>query len=382
MSRRIGLDIGGANLKISDGVRSYARPFPLWRSPERLTEQLRLLVEEFTCQEQTALDAQRSTLNALPSVAATMTGELADCFDSRRSGVAFILDSLERACRGRELSLWCTAGEFLTVGQAREFPMLVAAANWHALATWAGRMAPTASALLIDIGSTTTDIVPIENGLPMPAGRTDPERLRSGELVYLGMRRTPVCSLVSEVPLRGESVPVAREVFSTTWDAALLLEVETGNRGQEKEARNKTLPSANLPPQPSTLNPQPSTLNPQPSTDTADDRPATPEHAARRLARQLCCDRDELTTEELTAMARRIRSVQITRIADGMRQVLARMPASPSAILLTGEGERLAEEMLTARFPELETVERIRMSRILGNDHSTAACAYALSQLP
>lgn len=216
----------------------------------------------------------------------------------------------------------------------------------------------------------------------MPAGRTDPERLRSGELVYLGTRRTPVCSLVSNVPLRGENVSVAREVFSTTWDAALLLEVETGDRGQEKGARNKTLPSSPLPHFPSSnLPPRPSTLNPHPSPGTADGRPATRECAARRLARQLCCDRDELSADELTEIAQHIRSAQIAYIAAGVRQVLKRMSALPTTILLTGEGEPLAEAMLSTRFPELENVERISMSQILGREHSTAACAYALSQL-
>ena len=32
--------------------------------------------------------------------------------------------------------------------------------------------------------------------VPMPTGRTDPERLASGELVYTGVRRTPACALL------------------------------------------------------------------------------------------------------------------------------------------------------------------------------------------
>src|SRR5256885_9284124 len=51
-------------------------------------------------------------------------------------------------------------------------------------------------ALLLDTGSTTTDIIPMINGVPVPVGRTDPHRLGTGELVYTGVRRTPVCAVL------------------------------------------------------------------------------------------------------------------------------------------------------------------------------------------
>src|SRR5947208_2344005 len=79
---------------------------------------------------------------------------------------------------------------------ARRQWLRTAAANWLATAVWAGRFAPEGAALLIDAGSTTTDIVPLWNGRPMPLGLTDPDRLRTGELVYTGARRTPVCALL------------------------------------------------------------------------------------------------------------------------------------------------------------------------------------------
>jgi len=67
-----------------------------------------------------------------------------------------------------------------------------AAANWLALATYAGRLAPRGPAVLLDVGSTTTDVIPLQDGTPVPRGRTDPERLESKELVYTGVRRTPL----------------------------------------------------------------------------------------------------------------------------------------------------------------------------------------------
>src|SRR5438552_12194660 len=94
--------------------------------------------------------------------------------------------------------------------------MRAAAANWLALAAYAGRFAPTGTALLVDVGSTTTDLVPLLGGAPVPCGNTDAERLLHRELVYTGVRRTPLCALLGETG--------AAELFATTLDAYLLLE--------------------------------------------------------------------------------------------------------------------------------------------------------------
>ena len=73
-------------------------------------------------------------------------------------------------------------------------PSLAAAANWLALATAAARFVADGRGLLIDIGSTTTDLIPLDQGKVVVQGRTDTERLRTGELVYAGIRRTPICA--------------------------------------------------------------------------------------------------------------------------------------------------------------------------------------------
>src|SRR5262249_56241103 len=99
---------------------------------------------------------------------------------------------------------------------ARQTELQVAAAKWLALAPYAGRLVPEGSALLHDIGSPTTDIVPLHNSKPIPHGRTDPERLRCGELIYTGVRRTPLCALLGP---RG-----AAELFATTLDAYIILD--------------------------------------------------------------------------------------------------------------------------------------------------------------
>ncbi len=68
-------------------------------------------------------------------------------------------------------------------------PLTVAASNWVATALVVADEVP--DAILIDMGSTTTDIIPIVGGVVRAIGLTDPDRLASGELVYTGALRTP-----------------------------------------------------------------------------------------------------------------------------------------------------------------------------------------------
>src|SRR5262245_36666371 len=145
----LGLDIGGANLKAAhiDGA-AYFQPFALWKHPELLADAVREILAKFPL---------------FDLLAVTMTGELCDCFETKRQGVEAILDAVVAAAAKLPIRVWRTDGRLVTPAEAISTPRLTAAANWHALATFAGRFAATGSALLIDIGSTTTDIIPLLN---------------------------------------------------------------------------------------------------------------------------------------------------------------------------------------------------------------------------
>ena len=43
--------------------------------------------------------------------------------------------------------------------------------------------------LLVDMGSTTTDLIPLHDGAVTAKGYTDTQRLASDELLYIGVRR-------------------------------------------------------------------------------------------------------------------------------------------------------------------------------------------------
>jgi probable H4MPT-linked C1 transfer pathway protein len=326
MSRAVlGLDIGGANLKAAhtDGT-ARSVPFALWKDPAGLPDALRSLA---------------ASMPPADCLAVTMTGELCDCFESKRQGVYALLAAAEAAASGKPVRVWRSDGRFVDLATARKTPLQVAAANWLALAKFAGRFAPKGPALLIDIGSTTTDIVPLVNGRPVPKGRTDPERLRCSELVYLGVRRTPLCAL------RGD---LAAEWFATTQDLFLILKW--------------------LPEEPA-------------NRDTPDGRPATRAAAHARLARMLCGDLETTTEEERGKLANILLLSAVYRLKTPMEVVAEkRLPGPPETVILSGEGDFLAHVVLQEQkaFPPCRPVQFVQE---LGAERSKAACAYAVAVL-
>ena len=130
-------------------------------------------------------------------MAVTMTAELADCFATKREGVAFVLDAFQTAFPEIDPWVYGVDGRFRSAAAARQRPLEVAAANWMASARFVARN--VADALLLDVGSTTADVIPIVAGRAAARGQTDPDRLRTGELVYTGALRTPICTTCSRV---------------------------------------------------------------------------------------------------------------------------------------------------------------------------------------
>ena len=320
----LGLDIGGANLKAatSEG-RALSVPFALWREPQALPDRLRDLLRQ------------------VPhgGLAVTMTGELCDCFGTKREGVNAILDAVVKAAPGTPTKVWSTTGQLVTVAEARADAQRVAAANWQALATFAGRFAPDGAALLIDIGSTTTDIIPLWNGKPRPKGRTDYERLHSSELVYTGVRRTPLCAVMN--------TRVAAELFATMHDVYLLLK--------------------KLPEEPE-------------NRDTADGRPATIACAHARLARMLCSDHEHLSVAKAIRLARAAHEFQVHEIGRAVQIVADALPAPPLVVIISGGGEFLARAALKA-VAKPRGYRVISLGRKSSPGVSAAACAYALAVL-
>jgi probable H4MPT-linked C1 transfer pathway protein len=327
----LALDIGGANLKYSDGGRFVgAQPFALWRHPERLADALRQLTADGP---------------AVRGYAVTMTGELADCFASKAEGVAFILDAVRQAIGNRPLAVYLTDGRLVAPEIAILQPLLAAASNWHVLARFVGRYAADGWAVLLDVGSTTCDVIPISQGQPSPVGWDDTSRLLSGELVYTGVERSPVCGLAGRSVYRGQSCPLAQELFATARDVYLIL-------GQLAEVPE--------------------------DCDTADGRPATRAAAIGRLGRMICADQSQFTADDAAAMARDLAEQQIRQVSAAARQVVSRLPAPPQTAIVSGHGEFLARRVLAGIASAARVVS---LADELGPEIARAAPAHALATL-
>ena len=152
-----------------------------------------------------------------------MTAELCDCFPTKTVGVNTVLDAVVAGIPGRSIVVWGVDGKFHSMAEVRRQPQLSAAANWLALAILAARSIPDSRGLLIDIGSTTTDLIPLDRGRVAARGKSDTERLQTGELVYAGSAERQPARWRLSYPFRGVATGLAAEIFASGLDVYLML---------------------------------------------------------------------------------------------------------------------------------------------------------------
>lgn len=324
----LGLDIGSSHLKLADGsgfARAY--PFSLSKDSQSLTPRLRMAIAE---------------LPGCSHLAVTMSGEAAHCFSSKTDGVHFILQAVQEASDGRHTRVYLVDGRMVVPPIAERNPLAAASANWHALGRLVGRIVESGPALLVDVGSTTTDIVPLQDGMPMSKGTTDIERLMSRELVYTGIERSPVCALIRSAPYRGDECPIAHELFATADDVYVIL-----GDVREDSARRTTV----------------------------DGRPATKRCARIRLGRMISADPESFNHRDAVSIAQAAADAQVRMIAEAVEQVIRSGPA-PETVVLSGQGEFLAGRAL--RRIGLEA-DKISLTKSLGGLVSRCATAHAVA---
>ena len=329
----LALDIGGANIKAADGEGwSWSEPFALWRLHERLQEVL------------------HSVIVRCPSLrlVATMTGEIADCYPSRRVGVECIIRALRQVSSGRELGIYHLGGTICSAEVAQEQPLQVAASNWHAMARLAAFYTIQASAMVVDIGSTTTDIVVIKDRLPFPQAYTDVDRMACGELVYTGVERTPVATTLQEAQWQGKLRPLASELYATSLDVWLTLGM-LKEREQHVDTR-----------------------------ETADGRPVTQNHARMRLARMFLADTEDFSTKDAIEFANQCATAQSRQVAFAIQKVSSVLGGEPEEIVLSGHGECLARRAISRLG---WSSKLISLRDVLGESLARAAPAHAVAMI-
>ena len=278
MTTRAGLDVGGAHLKVAiarNGKLSAVQQVRcrLWMGLDKL---------DFALQKVSPL------LAAADHVCITMTGELSDVFPNRTTGVETLVARLEREF-GPKARFWIGPRGIGSSADARAHPRDVGSTNFLATAALAAHS--HADALVIDFGSTTTDIIPVRGGKAVPYGLTDAVRQSTGELVYTGFTRTAVMGVTTRAPFQGQWVTFAREYLATMADVRRILGVDLAAVDQHA---------------------------------TADGQDKSILSSTVRLARLLGRDADEGTAADWQTVADYIREEQLRSIYDGALQVLSR----------------------------------------------------------
>ncbi|MEM3546112.1 MAG: hydantoinase/oxoprolinase family protein [Candidatus Bathyarchaeia archaeon] len=340
MVKVLGLDIGGANLKLTvidcvDGVISkvevFTEYFPIWR---RGRENLPVAISNLI---------KRSAVESPDLAAITMTAELSDVYFSKTEGVHHIVDSTIRALKDVKLKFLNVHGELLSPEEAKSEPLDVAAANWYASGWLASKLSK--DCLLVDTGSTSTSLVPVLNGRVAAKGFNDLEKLMNGELVYTGALRTNVAAIVSHVPVKGILTPVSSEFFAQSGDVHLML--------------------GNIKPEDYTV-------------DTPDGRGVSKIEVAARLARVVCADLDILSLDEIHSIASYIYRAQLTQIVEALNRLseslnvdLRDKPAYTAGI----GGEFLSKKALTIfGFKNVTSI-----SQYIGSNAAKVVPSYALA---
>lgn len=320
----LGLDIGGANTKAASADGKYAKSvyLPLWKNAP-----LEKVLKRINAEQKPE------------AVAVVITGELADCFSSKREGLESIMAV---ACRAFSCPVyfWGHAGfagnDMIKPTDTTEI-MDIAAANWSASAALLAR--EIGDCLFVDMGSTTTDLIPIR-ARPL-AEKTDFLRLASGELVYTGLLRTGLACILPVARIQGHHVPLAPELFAIIADARLAL-------GQIDLDRY--------------------------TCDTADGKDKGRSSSLRRLARSVCADLEGIGESGALAIAEQACAEQKRTLTAAMEWQIERHGLE--RVAAAGIGEWLIAEAANTL-----GMECILLSELYGSRISDVFPAYAVARL-
>ncbi|HUK84258.1 MAG TPA: hydantoinase/oxoprolinase family protein [Candidatus Acidoferrum sp.] len=299
----LGYDIGGANTKAAfittkkgklQNSKVAVQYFPIWKEPEKLAG---VLLEV------------KKRLNAvrIDGVGITMTAELSDVYSTKREGVHQILSCVKRVFPNLPIFVLNTDVILLSFDAAYEVPLKAAAANWAATGWLVAHRIK--DCVIVDVGSTSTSIIPIVDAKVVAKGKTDLDKLLCGELVYTGSLRTNAATIVHSIPIKNGVAQVASELFALSADVHLAL----GNITEKEYI-----------------------------CDTADGRERTLAESFSRLARVVCADTEMLTQKEIVSMANYICNKQIAQVTEGLSKVYSftkNLTSRMVPVVVTGLGK-------------------------------------------
>jgi probable H4MPT-linked C1 transfer pathway protein len=224
----------------------------------------------------------------------------------------------------------------------------VASANWHASAALVAALIP--DGLFVDIGTTTTDHIPLKAGAVAARSYSDGERLAEGELIYTGVVRTPVMAVARSAPFKGRTQRIAAERFATMADVWRLL--------------GELAPEA----------------DPYPAPDL---KGKSLQESAARLARMLGRDASDAGLLVFTDLARHFAECQVAEIEDAARMLLAREEVEEDAPVIGAGCGRFIARQIAQRLgrPYYDFAELVECAPAYREMAATCAPAVAVSLL-
>lgn len=333
-----GWDIGGANIKAArinyntvedkiESIKSISRFFPMWDKREDPLP----IIEEIN------LELGDSSFYGV-----TMTAELADRFESKIEGINYIINLFEKNYNDKEIFYYSNNGAPAKKENIIDLEK-IAAANWAVSALFVAEFLD--DFILFDIGSTSTDIIPVINKEIAADGFTDIERLHSGELIYLGYLRSSLSYLVKNIPYQGKMIDVINEYFANTADLHLLKGIIN--------KKEYTIP-------------------------TPDNGEKTKIAAAARIARLISLDLNISNLKEIELTADYIYQKEIELIYEKLIQVYSRIDPELKLPLLANKGAlKFAEDLKKkSSFDFIDLEDKI--SILKNNILSATAAAFLL----
>lgn len=337
LNSTVGWDIGGAHIKAavassSDSISQILQcSCPLWKGIKPLRTSFQSMLKDFEI---------TPTAHAV-----TMTGELVDHFQNRNDGVKQLTQEISSYLQGDVVKFYAGNKGFVDSNEAMERYKDVASANWLASASYVANK--VANALFIDIGSTTSDLIRINNHEVIYEGYTDTERLYAQELVYCGVVRTPIFALCKSAPIEDKFIPIINEYFSNVADVYRL---------------TNELPSY------------------ADQSDTPDGRDKDAINSAARLARMFGYD---LNIEDMTMwrhVAEYVREQQLQMLINACRKQLYKGSLEPSTpIVGAGIGRFLIREIAQRFNREYIDFESLCEYKKIENEFNVGDCAPAAS---
>ncbi len=187
--------------------------------------------------------------------------------------------------------------------------------NWHATGKFISRNLN--DAIVVDFGSTTTDIICIKNKIIKNLGFDDFSRLKNNELIYTGLTRTPIFGVMNELILNGINYPLIPEFFSSMSDVYRI---------------NKSLDKV---------------LD---IDDTADNTEKNLNQSFIRVARNFGFDFNKSNKELLKKISRKLINFQMKKIAISLDKLIIKFNMSKKVpIVLCGIGNKVLRNFLKSK---------------------------------